>query len=722
MLPDALASAALMLPSVLLLGAALPLLAQAARARRRSAIGVITYVALGIVLADLAVGLLMIPVFGLRRSMGCVAAVGLWASILFLLFARFRQRALRTTFGLLLCGLIVIFIGWPATWDPRLVAAGLYRYGTRAVARYGSIENYLTSRQSTEVLFYKEGADASVMVERTLQPSQGLPPIEGLSLTVDGKVEAATGDDIRTQVLQAHLPVLVHGPTDSVLLIDFLDGVTAGSLLRHPLKTLTVLEREPVLFEASQFFSAYNYSPTLDSRLVRVADAARARLLVDRATYDVIIVTGMEPWLPQSASLVTSEGMALLKKRLRPGGLVALRVPVVSAGEPALRAVMRTFSRTFDSILLFQISGYDLLLLGSAEPLQLDVGWMRNVISSSGEVMHDLHRITVLGPNEILYTFRLGGEDLSGLLGDGPGNDDDRSSVEFASMREMMVHGNETLLAAIDAASSSILPHLRNYGALPGEKADFLYNLAKSYLGIAGDPVRAKDLARALQSLGQQAKSRWVMGESLMQQSDIDGALGEWRGVLDLEPGNLDALFSLGTYYMDTHDYWKADPFLAKASGLFPEVSIVRYNYGRNLYYLGRHPQAIGELKEARRINIETEKKDGYPLVDYLVGVSSHKLNKDKEAAESLESYLKWAYTQPLTRLEVDAHLKLADAYESLGKRFQAHKERQKGDDLLRRLQGKAFEQAPPPVSAAPASPEAPADPAAVVPGAQPPR
>src|SRR2546426_7091986 len=281
----------------------------------------------------------------------------------------------------------------------------------------------------------------------------------------------------------------------------------------------------------------------------------------------------------------------------------------------------------------------------------------------------------VISPNEILYTFRLAGNDLRRVLGEGPGNDDDRSAVEFASMRDLTVHGNEPFLAAVETAGSSIVPHLANYGALPEEQAGFLYNLAKSYLGIAGDPTRGKDLARQLQALGQTVKSRWVMGECLMQESDIDGALGEWRGVLESDPGNLDALFSLGTYYMDSHDYWKAEPFLEQASGLYSEVSIVRYNYGRNLYYLGRHPEAIAELKEARRINLEREKKDGYPLVDYLVGVSSHKLKKDKEAAESLETYLKWAYTQPLTRLEVDAHLKLADAYDSLGRRFQAHKE-----------------------------------------------
>src|SRR5256712_7395511 len=195
------------------------------------------------------------------------------------------------------------------------------------------------------------------------------------------------------------------------------------------------------------------------------------------------------------------------------------------------------------------------------------------------------------------------------------------------------------------------------------------------------------------------------MGEALMQEADIDGALGEWRGVLDLDPGNLDALFSLGTYYMDSRDYWKAAPHLEKAAKLYPDVSIVRYNHGRNLFYIGKSKESIAELKEARRINLEKEKRDGYPLVDYLVGVAAHRLKNDKEASEALETYLKWAYTQPLTRVEVDAHMKLAEAYDTLGKRFEAHKQRQKGEELLRRIQGQAAEGEP----AGGAAPRAPA-------------
>ena len=284
----------------------------------------------------------------------------------------------------------------------------------------------------------------------------------------------------------------------------------------------------------------------------------------------------------------------------------------------------------------------------------------------------------------------MGRDGLLQAVSDGPIDDDDHAAVEFAASRVADRHGAPELLAAIEDVSGPIMPFLKNFGATTAEKADFLYNLAKSYLGIAGDPVRARDLAGGLTELGRTVEARWVTGEALMQRSDLDGALGEWRGVLEIDPGNLDALFSLGTYYIDSRDYWKAAPYLDRAAKLYADISVVRYNHGRNLYYLGKNKEAIAELKEARRINLEKEKRDGYPLVDYLVGVASHKLKNDKEAATALETYLKWAYTQPLTRVELDAHMKLAEAYDSIGKRFEAHQQRQKGEELMRRFQRQA--------------------------------
>ncbi len=199
------------------------------------------------------------------------------------------------------------------------------------------------------------------------------------------------------------------------------------------------------------------------------------------------------------------------------------------------------------------------------------------------------------------------------------------------------------------------------------------------------DPIRARGIARDLSALGRSSMARWVAGECLLQERDVEGALGEWRAVLESEPSSLDALFSLGTYYLDNDDHAAAETYLSRAARLYPDTPVVLYTHGRNLYFLERYRDAIAELQKARMVAGDRE---DYPLVDYLVGVSSHRLGQEGEAAASLEAYLKWAYKQStLTRLEVDAHLKLSEIYDKQGKRLKAHQEKQKGEDLLRRIQ-----------------------------------
>jgi len=191
--------------------------------------------------------------------------------------------------------------------------------------------------------------------------------------------------------------------------------------------------------------------------------------------------------------------------------------------------------------------------------------------------------------------------------------------------------------------------------------------------------------------------AHWITGECLFQQHDLDGALGEWHLIVETEPGNLDALFSLGNHYLDSGDYATAETYLARAARLYPGMAVVVYTHGRNLYLLERYKEAIEELTRLR--SIPNAAKD-YPVTDYMIGVASHRLGQEALAASSLEAYLKWAYGQStLTRLEVDAHLKLSEVYEKQGKPLLALKEKQKGDSLLRNIQDyarKAGEGAPP--------------------------
>jgi len=678
----------------------------------------------GALLAAVAAPILFVPAFGLRRTLSLAGAVALLAAVLLMGNVLVRRPVLRGTMVVALLIAMVLIGAFPAAWDPRIVGAGLYRYAAGAPERFGSSERYLEGRlRGRGPLFYHEGRDACVVVEPAPQSAPGLPDIDTYVLSLDGRSAANDGADLRTQILTGEIPVLLRGPTGNVLMVDFLTGVTAGSILMHPVESLTVIEREPAVLRAGALFQEVANNPLGDARLKTVIDSPRARLLADPARYDVIVLTATDPWLSHTAALVTEEGYALLRQRLQPRGLLAQRLSLAAAEEPALRTLLRTFARVFESVTVFQLTPDDLLLIGSEVPLQINAGWLSNVTSSNASVASDLRRAVVVGPNEIVMALRLGGDALCRLMGDGPLNDDDRSLVQVASARDLSVHRNEGLVMAIDGAWAGFGPLLDNYGATPEAQAIFLYSLAKSLLGLTSDPARALEVARELAGLGETARSRWVTGEARLQQKDIDGAVKEWESVLDVDARNLDALFSLGTFYLDTNDYFEADRHLSQAVRHHPDVPVVRYHHGRALFHVGKYGEAIASLRKAREL---VKSGEPYPLVDYLVGLSAARLGRDAEAAQALQDYLKWAYEQSiLTRVEVDAHLKLAEVLDHQGKRFDALRQRQKADQLrgkieaYGRMQQESVGTAPGQDLVEPPAPgEAPAGPAA---GGQPP-
>jgi spermidine synthase/Tfp pilus assembly protein PilF len=660
----------------------------------------------GVALGALVTVVGLVPALGLRRTLSLAAVTLAIGAAALAAIAPWRAVTHRAGAVLAPLGLAVLVGIYPDAWDPRLIAGGIYRYGASAPERFGSTDRWLEGRRRGEApLFYREGSEAVIVVERSIQASRGLDPIETVTLTIDGRSAAGTGTDLRTQVLAGTIPVLLHGPTGKALLIEMLTGVTAGSMLRHPLKSLTVIEREPAVGQAAALFASLAFEPLADDRLVVVRDDARGRLVADRARYDVIVLAAGDPWLPHTAGLMTSEGYALLKSRLTEGGVFAQRLSLGAVTPNALPILMRTFAASFSSVLVFQLTPDDLLLAGSDRPLTLDGTWLRTVVASNAGVAEDLGRAVVVGANEVIMTLRLDRDGLLKVAGQGPVNDDDHAPVQRMAERDLSVQRNAATVAAIEAAWPGFGPLLTGYGTSDGEKADFLYSLAKSYLGIAADPVRALDIARELSALGATARARWVSGEARLQQKEIDAALREWEAVLAVEPDNLDALFSLGTFHLDGRDDRAAERYLARAIAGHPEAAVVRYHHGRALFNLGRYDQAIDALRQARSLGAGS---GAYPLIDYLVGLAAARLKRDDEAVTALRAYLTWAYGQQvLTRVEVDAHLKLAEVLDRKGKRFDALQERQKGERLLQRIE--AYGRMQPSAAAAPGAAPAPA-------------
>jgi spermidine synthase len=690
-----LAALALVLPPAVAFGGAVACLASSgARDTEVDGGGILPPLAAGAAAGVLLGAGLLVPTMGLRRGLALASALGLFALLPLTARVAFRRPAMKGSLSLAVLVAMVLVGGFPASWDPRVTAGGIYRYGVGSAARFDGPGGWLASRlRGAPPEFYREGRHATVTVEHTVQKAMA-PVIEAESLVIDGRAVGNTGIDARSQILAGEIPLLVHGPADSALVIDFSLGLTAGSVLRHPVRAVTVVEREPAVIEAAPIFAALANNPGGDPRLRIVHDDPMARLRSEKTAYDVIVLTGTDPWLPHLAGLITDEGYALLRSRISEKGIVAQRISLGAAPDALITAWMRAFLKAFPSVLLFQTSPDDLLLVGSPSPLRVDPEAIRKNVSANAAIADDLSRATVIGSDEVVLTLRLDGEGLRKVLGDGASNPDDRRGVTVAAARDLQVQRGSRLPERIDGAWAGLDAMLAPVETPASREArsGLLYRLAKSYLGLTGDPTRALSVAKDLQGLGAMARARWVTGEALLQQRDVDGALKEWEAVLAIEPENLDALFSLGMFHFDARDYFDAERFLGRAAQAHGDTPVVLYNHGRALYQIGRYEPAIAELEKARSI---AAGREAYPLVDYFVGLSAARLKRDTEAEKSLKEYLKWAYAQDtLTRVEVDAHLKLAEVLERRGSRLEGFQERQKATRLQERIQAYAQSQA----------------------------
>ena len=81
--------------------------------------------------------------------------------------------------------------------------------------------------RGNEILYHKDGAGASATVN-----SYNTGENTELSLRVDGKVDASTPEDMLSQLLFGHIPLLIHSGAEEVL-VGLGSGVTCCCALQH---------------------------------------------------------------------------------------------------------------------------------------------------------------------------------------------------------------------------------------------------------------------------------------------------------------------------------------------------------------------------------------------------------------------------------------------------------------------------------------------------------
>ncbi|MEP7351901.1 MAG: fused MFS/spermidine synthase [Acidobacteriota bacterium] len=332
-----------------------------------------TYAAntVGAILGALAFSIFLVPWLGTQGAQRVLMGLAMVAAILALLPI---IKAAASGHKTLPAVILILSIGggiWlmrglaPVPWLP-------LAYGRRAI----------TTTDPGEPLYVGEGMNSSIVISQL--------PSGRRYFHVSGKVEASTEPfDMRLQRMLGHVSGLVQGDPKSVLIVGFGAGVTAGSFTTYPdMKKIVICEMEPKIPPAAtMYFGAENYGVLNDPRTEVHYDDARHFILTTQQKFDVITSDPIHPWVKGAATLYSKEYFELVKQHLNPGGVVTQWVPLYESDLASVKSEIATFFEVFPNGTIWANNnqdneGYDVVLLGQAEPTKIDVDKIQKQLDS----------------------------------------------------------------------------------------------------------------------------------------------------------------------------------------------------------------------------------------------------------------------------------------------------------------------------------------------------
>ena len=186
---------------------------------------------------------------------------------------------------------------------------------------------------------HREGLMATVTVSGDADEHRALHVNNRFQL---GGTAAAT-----PEMLQAHLPLLLHADPRRALFLGVGTGITMEGATRHPRLHIEGVELLPEVVDFMPWFQPYNEQVLRGSNsVIRVADARRF-IRSTTGSYDVIVADLFHPARDGAGFLYTREHFQAVRRRLEDGGVFCQWIPMTQVDRQVLNIVVRTFMEVF---------------------------------------------------------------------------------------------------------------------------------------------------------------------------------------------------------------------------------------------------------------------------------------------------------------------------------------------------------------------------------------
>ncbi|NMC44776.1 MAG: tetratricopeptide repeat protein, partial [candidate division Zixibacteria bacterium] len=443
------------------------------------------------------------------------------------------------------------------------------------------------------------------------------------------QVNSTTSPDgvgLRIHRLMSQLPLLLHENPQSILLIAFGAGVTAGATLAFDeLRTIDCAEISRDVVEAADFFRSWNHDVVHSPRFHLTIEDGRNFVLTAPRTYDVVTAGIINPKNNAgNAGFYNRDFYEVCKTRLNRGGIVCQWAPLYGLTVDEFKMIIATFLDVFPHASLWfaqsygQMGNSNALLIGSPEAVEWRYSRLRERFAHRG-LADDLRGEGIESPVELLDCFVVGERALRDFAGGGTARTtDNHPRLEFGGI----TMAYDTLLALLADIREPVWPYLVDLRDAAGPERlaviDSLQRqfeisnycirgdigeLAKNYNSALADYGRAlavqpenSDLRAVYRALQVQANNS-LLRECLTNtrgQMDVVRSLSQR---LQYKPDDAESQFNIGVVYQQRGWLDAALVQYQDALRFAPDNTSIRYNLAILYNRKGQTRQAVEELE-----------------------------------------------------------------------------------------------------------------------------
>lgn len=555
---------------------------------------------LGTVLGALVAGLVLIPILGIYLTIILTVCLNIVLALNVFTIKDMLVKKQKMLLGGLFVFSGIIFVSNVNTesWAYSIMLSQVPRRINRTTPPETYDEFIRELKENDSILYYNEGIGGTIIVGKNK---------EQIYLSTNGKGDANSVTDLRTQVSLGQTPVILHPNAQRVFVIGYGAGTTIGNVLTHPnVKHAEVAEISEEVIDASVHFNSINERPLQKKNLKVIKDDGVAALRLSPHQYDLIISQPSNPWSAGVGNLFTKEFFSDCKKKLNPGGYVAQWFSYYEMNDKSLKLILRTALDQFKHVSLWHIGTSDILLLCSENPFNFD---LKQIERNYNLVKDKLERINIHTFSAFLSQQILSDKnELLKYAGSGEVNTEDHPLLELWAPEAYFYNSEPKGFVALDERkhfeTSNLLlkSYMKQKGGLSQneilqtglfqslggckELAFYMADLnPEIYLMWAQKAMQAGDQKSAMEYVERAKKKGSVKpSEIAKQKAEILGAQGDFRSALTeinnaikSNPEIATLHYQKGTFHLSLNELDLAAKALEKAIELDPYM-IDAYN------------------------------------------------------------------------------------------------------------------------------------------------